>query len=610
MSNSEIKVVEVIEPPISVKLTNGVKGDQGKSIVSASFVDNDIVFINDENEEIVITGGKTALIGSSAYQVWLDEGNTGTVEDYLASLVGEQGEQGLSAYEVWLAQGNVGTEAQFLASLIGLPGEVSLAQLNAGLENIANGTGIHDDAIKLDNISNLNLLTDYTKDGSQTSLPVITKSKYQIEMNEKSDIYVTSGNIADLFKITNGTYVVNGVTVIVNLPNIKVNGTATSNTNFQLSENTGNNATLAQLMASTYKLPNMNLGLAIKLNSYVGTIAVYLRSKISGLILTMTQSATGNNSIAYNETTWGQLYLYLVSGTTYNYDINLCLSPVNTWTALNNNFASIPNTTILNTKKVRVDFNGGYLFSLSSGLAYGLKKTEFQREARNIVCFGDSLTQQGTYPEQASLLTGDNYIDVSQSGSPLAISGNSTYEAISVYNLIKSVISGDFTAPQNALNTIISGGADPSRQINLDTLKTINWSIVDSVVIFSGTNDFGGTAPIGTLGGTTEATFMYRMKSAISILLTKYPHLKINIITPIYRGDSESPNNTGNVLLDYVNAEIEVAQYFNLAILNLNKLSGINSITKTSMLSGDSVHPTTLGYSIIARKIAWFVYNN
>jgi len=110
------------------------QGIQGKSIVSASFVGNDIVFINDENEEIVITGGKTALIGSNAYQVWLEAGNTGTVEDYLASLIGPQGnsgytpvkgtdyfdgDDGLSAYQVWLAQGNVGTEAQFLAKLKG-----------------------------------------------------------------------------------------------------------------------------------------------------------------------------------------------------------------------------------------------------------------------------------------------------------------------------------------------------------------------------------------------------------------------------------------------------------------------------------------------------------
>lgn len=39
--------------------------------------------------------GKDGQEGKSAYQVWLDAGNTGTEEEYLASLKGEKGEQGI-----------------------------------------------------------------------------------------------------------------------------------------------------------------------------------------------------------------------------------------------------------------------------------------------------------------------------------------------------------------------------------------------------------------------------------------------------------------------------------------------------------------------------------
>ena len=78
--------------------------------------------------------------GRSAYQVWLDAGNTGTESDYLASLIGATGAPGTkgdtgntgatgpagpageSAYQVWLDAGNTGTEADFLASLKGTPG--------------------------------------------------------------------------------------------------------------------------------------------------------------------------------------------------------------------------------------------------------------------------------------------------------------------------------------------------------------------------------------------------------------------------------------------------------------------------------------------------------
>lgn len=54
--------------------------------------------------------------GKSAYQIWLDEGNTGTVADFLESLVGDPGK---SAYEIWLSVGNEGTILDFLADIEG-----------------------------------------------------------------------------------------------------------------------------------------------------------------------------------------------------------------------------------------------------------------------------------------------------------------------------------------------------------------------------------------------------------------------------------------------------------------------------------------------------------
>ncbi len=64
--------------------------------------------------------------GKSAYEIWLDLGNTGTVDDFIASLSGPDGvdgEDGLSAYEIWLDLGNTGTVDDFIASLTGPNGE-------------------------------------------------------------------------------------------------------------------------------------------------------------------------------------------------------------------------------------------------------------------------------------------------------------------------------------------------------------------------------------------------------------------------------------------------------------------------------------------------------
>ena len=67
--------------------------------------------------------------GMSAYEVWLDLGNTGTEQDFIDSLKGPEGDpgdpgaDGDSAYDVWISAGNTGTEQEFLDSLKGVDGD-------------------------------------------------------------------------------------------------------------------------------------------------------------------------------------------------------------------------------------------------------------------------------------------------------------------------------------------------------------------------------------------------------------------------------------------------------------------------------------------------------
>jgi len=101
--------------------------------------------------------GPQGEAGLSAYQVWLAQGNTGTEEEFLASLMGDAGEpgaegsDGLSAYQIWLAEGNTGTEEEFLASLkgdTGNPGDAGSDGLSAYQIWLAEGnTGTETDFI-------------------------------------------------------------------------------------------------------------------------------------------------------------------------------------------------------------------------------------------------------------------------------------------------------------------------------------------------------------------------------------------------------------------------------------------------------------------------------
>ena len=89
------------------------------------------------------TNGKDGANGKSAYEIWLDEGHTGTQSDFLDWLKGEDGadgtggngsdgedgkdgqdgKDGKSAYQIWLDNGHTGTEAEFLEWLKGEDGK-------------------------------------------------------------------------------------------------------------------------------------------------------------------------------------------------------------------------------------------------------------------------------------------------------------------------------------------------------------------------------------------------------------------------------------------------------------------------------------------------------
>lgn len=89
------------------------------------------------------TPGEPGDDGKSAYELWLDAGNTGTEVEFLESLVGEDGgtaNDGKSAYEVWLENGNTGTEQEFLDSLVGVPGTDGKTAFELWLEDGNTGT--------------------------------------------------------------------------------------------------------------------------------------------------------------------------------------------------------------------------------------------------------------------------------------------------------------------------------------------------------------------------------------------------------------------------------------------------------------------------------------
>lgn len=74
------------------------------------------------------------VLNPSLYDLWIDNGNTGSLQDFLDDMGGAQGND---AYQVWLAQGNSGSVTDFFNSLVGPEGKTafeSWLEYNTGTE--------------------------------------------------------------------------------------------------------------------------------------------------------------------------------------------------------------------------------------------------------------------------------------------------------------------------------------------------------------------------------------------------------------------------------------------------------------------------------------------
>lgn len=110
-------------------VTNGADGKSAYEIwLELGNVGSEQDFI----DSLVGQNGSDGIDGKSAYRIAVDNGYNGSESEWLQSLVGREGQAGLngidgsngeSAYEIWIKLGNSGTEQDFINSLIGRDGK-------------------------------------------------------------------------------------------------------------------------------------------------------------------------------------------------------------------------------------------------------------------------------------------------------------------------------------------------------------------------------------------------------------------------------------------------------------------------------------------------------
>lgn len=236
------------------------------------------------------------------------------------------------------------------------------------------GKIVSDGSVGLDGLIDPTLITDYVKGNDLISLPAVRKGKYEINLQGKSDLYITNGNMFDLFKVPNGTYSSGGLTITINRNNIKVTGTSTSNLYARLSNDVviAGNTNDAGLTVKNYKVPsisNFAYGFYNKIVTAPTGATFNIRNIDGGNVTSLPLNTTQQYANLVYSDKWGALYMYLPSGT-YNVTFDAFLM-ANVFTEQNR---ISPSTRMIESiKRARIDIQENeHLVASAEGTAIPL----------------------------------------------------------------------------------------------------------------------------------------------------------------------------------------------------------------------------------------------
>lgn len=131
----------------------------------------------------------------------------------------------------------------------------------------------------------------------------------------------------------------------------------------------------------------------------------------------------------------------------------------------------------------------------------------------------------------------------------------------------------------------------------------------DLVVVFGGTNDYGAGVLLGEVGKKDYYTFAGALSYLIESLSERYGKDKLRFVLPIKRYNCDKPATAnGYPLIDYVNKEKEVLEYYKIPYLDMFT-DGIPSpdTEEESEYFADGLHPSDKGHQYLAEHILKFL---
>lgn len=218
--------------------------------------------------------------------------------------------------------------------------------------------------------------------------------------------------------------------------------------------------------------------------------------------------------------------------------------------------------------------------------------------------------------------TGAEVINIGYGGSRVAQHA-SNWDPFSFYRLAEEIVKDDTDPTKWALqdasitkrqNGEISG-MPAYFDKHLEDLKAINWLEVDGVTVAGGTNDYTAQIPTDNIENPEDTnTYAGALRYGMRLLMSKHPHLKVLLCTPMYRfwrdsegnviDDSDTRAYADQTLPDFVEKAKEVGKELKIPVLDNYFELGINQFNRDLYFPPtDGTHPNAEGNRKLGYKI-------
>lgn len=261
-----------------------------------------------------------------------------------------------------------------------------------------------------------------------------------------------------------------------------------------------------------------------------------------------------------------------------------------------------------------------------------LENTSRRFAGKKIVCFGDSITGNyqppEDYPSMIAQITGATVYNAGFGGCCMS-DNNQTRKDFTMCRLADSIVAGagnygDFTVQENSGVSITYAGTStdyvPER---LATLSAIDWTEIDYITIAYGTNDWNSNYGLDNENDPDDTTtYIGAFRYSVEKILTKFPNIKILVITPLWRwwdtntgmpseiqvdyiDSNDYAKGTGYKLWQYGDALVDAAKMYHIPVFDLYWNCMMTKQNRLEYFNyNDGTHPKEEGRRLMANMIS------